>query len=1209
MKKMLIYAVWLACLTVFDWLPSFGQLPWPIPSNKIQRLFAGYGTYDDFTNPGTYLHFHEGLDILVPEKQEVVASEDGQVVLERTGKGYSSCVFVSRGKNLDEALCYIHIDVAKNRKTGNTWANGDPVKKGDTLGFVIKNDPIPAHLHFDWRIKLKAENWIFFMTCGPEGNPPPVENFLPEFKGNPIVLLGPLNDPATNKPSFPSGIFYKLQDGDYFKTTIHSGDTVVQGNADFIARIKETFGPAGTTDFDIGPKKVEWELQEYKPGNIAKIAKQTPVDFTGRFLQAEPTMKYSGRIQDAMTGAITNYGPVDMPAGVGVGRNAHWKFYKTAMCTDEVGKRFIEANFGNLIHTLYSVDATCKSEPRAPGFAVNKGVYWYYLTNIDDINNDLESRDSAYYWDTNGKEGEAWNNKNDAAAHEADSNKNAAFPDGRYILSITAYGYGDNTDVATRKDTVSVNNFDEFIYSCDAAGKLQDTFCVNSPVYINGVGFPKNRSFRVFVIKDRNWADGNAIPNDATRVAAATVTSDANGHIKPVAIWSAYTPNGTSDKGYDIVLDYNWDSLYSTPKLNKTVDVLDDKPLPFSIIGKALKVQKSKTDVKCKGECTGTITLTVSGGTPPYTFFWRDDDNSTTNPVRTGLCAGNYSVLVRDATGCDIWVDTTITEPAAKLKAACSADSSTCGQCNGRVTITASGGTAPYTYSWPGGTLANLCAGTYKGMVTDANGCKDSCTVTVYDKPSTLAASCWGTYAHCGQCDGTATMTASGGTAPYTYSWPGGSLSNLCPGTYTGTVTDANGCTDSCTVTIYQEPNTLRAYCSSSITQCGQCNGSITITASGGTAPYYYSWPGGTVSGLCAGTYTGWVTDANGCTASCAATVYEQPSSLSLSCSSTYAHCGQCDGSATLTASGGTAPYTYSWPGGSLSNLCAGTYTGSVTDANGCTASCTVTVYEQSSSLSLSCSSTNANCGQCDGSATLTAIGGTAPYTYSWPGGSLNNLCAGTYTGTVTDANGCTASCSVTVYDASDLSVFCMGTDATCDSCNGTASMFAMGGTAPYTYSWPGGSLSNLCAGSYFGTVTDANGCTASCGITIASMMVRLCDTTKVDTIRHDTIHFDTDQVARPLQPIGKIKSKHLQDIKVFPNPFDTWVNIRFYSDMASRAHITVQSATGTIVQQFTTSAAKGYNTAAIDGKRLSSGTYFVKITVGSSAVVKIYRR
>jgi hypothetical protein len=291
--------------------------------------------------------------------------------------------------------------------------------------------------------------------------------------------LDPIKDEAANKPTFSKAIHYKLQDGAYFKTTIHSGDTVINGNADMIACINETFGPAGTGDYNIGPRKIDWTIEEYKPGNVAKIAKQTPVNFTGRFLKQEPSRKYD--ISDTRLGptglpVITN-GTITIPAGAGVGRNAHWKFYKNytePQVTPLQGGgaaifAVFKANFGNLINTIYSEDATCKSSPRDPG-GTHRGIYWYFLTNIDDKNNDIESRDTAYYWDTNGKEGQAWNNKDDAAANEADSNKNAAFPDGRYILTITAQGYGDAADVATRKDTVSVNNFNEqYIVAMPAA--------------------------------------------------------------------------------------------------------------------------------------------------------------------------------------------------------------------------------------------------------------------------------------------------------------------------------------------------------------------------------------------------------------------------------------------------------------------------------------------------------------------------------------------------------------------------------------------------------------------------------------------------------------------------------------------------------------------------------------------------------------------
>lgn len=1112
-------------LTIFLCHDAFSQLPWPIqPTNQIKRLFAGYGTFDDFTPQNTGIHLHEGLDILVDSGTRVVASEAGRVVFAQVGQGYASAVFVSRRGNTNEALCYIHINVANNRATGRAWAVTDSVNVGDTLGTVTRNRPIPAHLHFDWRRKLAAEQWIFFMS--PFSLTPTINNFLPEFNGNPIDLLTPLTDQAGNRPAFSNPIHYRSQTGNYFTTTISSRDTVIQGNVDIVARISETFGPAATTSYNIGPKRIDWNVQEYKPGNTASIATQTPVNFTGRFLQQEPSITYRG-IQRPHTGGSAGW-DIAIPAAAGTGRNTHWKFYKNYQTSDAANT--YEAIFGDLIYTMYSRDATCRSVPRDPA-GTDRGVYWYILTNIDDTNNVVESRDSAYYWDTNGREAQAWNDKRDNAPNEADSNKNAAFPDGRYILTIRAQGYGNAADSSARKDTVSINNFNEFIYSCTSNGTLKDTFCIGDPVYIKGKGFPKSRSFRVFVIKDRTWPDGANIPNDANRVAAVTVTSDANGWIPPTRVWAAYAANSSPDRGYDIVLDYNWDSLYSTSKLTRTVDVLDESPLPFSIIGGTPKIQKSKTDVKCYGECTGAITLTVTGGRPPYTYYWNDHDTAIDQSYRDSLCAGQYWVTVVDANGCVAVDTTTITQPAQKLQGSGTSTNSKCGQCNGTATITATGGTAPYYYSWYGGTQYGLCAGTYTGIVWDANGCTDTVEVTVYEDPSTLSVSCSATNSKCGQCNGTATMTATGGTGPYYYSWYDGTMTNLCPGTYYGTVWDANGCSDTCSVTIYEDSSTLQANCYGVDANCGVCDGSATITASGGTPPYYYSWPGGTLTGLCPGTYTGYVTDSTGC-------------------------------------------YT----------------------------SCTVTIGNRSSTLSVSCLGTDATCGQCNGTATLTASGGTAPYYYSWPGGTLNGLCAGTYTGSVTDANGCTASCSVTISETySGLYLNCWGSSASCDSCNGTVSMSASGGTAPYTYSWPGGTLSGLCPGSYYGSVTDANGCTAYCWAYVSGDY-RLCDTIKVDTtIGHDTIKGDHDLFR------GKtVRQETIQTIRVFPNPFDAWINVQFYSTEADNTYISLQNVTGNMVRTYKTTAVKGNNTFRIDGKGLARGIYFIRI---GNEVFKVYRQ
>jgi hypothetical protein len=166
--------------------------------------------------------------------------------------------------------------------------------------------------------------------------------------------------------------------------------------------------------------------------------------------------------------------------------------------------------------------------------------------------------------------------------------------------------------------------------------------------------------------------------------------------------------------------------------------------------------------------------------------------------------------------------------------------------------------------------------------------------------------------------------------------------------------------------------------------------------------------------------------------------------------------------------------------------------------------------------------------------------------------------------------------------------------------------MFASGGTAPYTYSWPGGSMGGLCAGTYSGTVTDAAGCTASCTITVASILSRICDTVKVDTIWHDIA--DTIFAARQALLKGQPDKAGVQPLQVFPNPFDAVLNIRFYSKAAGNAQLVLQDATGRMLQQLKVAALPGYNTT-IRGGNLPSGTYFVKLIQAGTTVVKVYRR
>ena len=535
----------------------------------------------------------------------------------------------------------------------------------------------------------------------------------------------------------------------------------------------------------------------------------------------------------------------------------------------------------------------------------------------------------------------------------------------------------------------------------------------------------------------------------------------------------------------------------------------------------ALAETTTSTDVSCYGGNDGTATISVSGGTAPYSYLWSDGQTTAT---ATGLVAGTYTVTVTDANGCTISGSATINEPTALAETTTSTDVSCYGGNDGTATISVSGGTMPYSYLWSDGqttaTATGLAAGTYTVTVTDANGCTISGSATI-NEPAALTEVTTSTNVSCyGGSDGTATITVSGGTMPYSYMWSNqettASISGLSAGTYTVTVTDANGCTISQTVTI-TEPAALAETTTSTDVSCyGGNDGTATITVSGGTMPYSYMWSDGqtsaTATGLAAGTYTVTITDANGCTISGSATINE-PTALAETTTSTDVSCyGGNDGTATISVSGGTAPYSYLWSDGQTSatatGLVAGTYTVTVTDANGCTISGSATINEPTA-LAETTTSTDVSCyGGSDGTATITVSGGTAPYTYLWSDGQTSatatGLVAGTYTVTVTDANGCTISGSATINEPTALASVNSFIDVTCYGLsNGSATVTVSGGTAPYTYLWSDGQVgataTDLAAGTYTVTITDANGCTLSESVTVNQPTMLTSVTSTID--------------------------------------------------------------------------------------------------------------
>jgi hypothetical protein len=307
----------------------------------------------------------------------------------------------------------------------------------------------------------------------------------------------------------------------------------------------------------------------------------------------------------------------------------------------------------------------------------------------------------------------------------------------------------------------------------------------------------------------------------------------------------------------------------------------------------------SVTNVNCYGQSTGAIDLTTTGGSSPFTFSW---SNAATTEDVTGLAAGTYTVTVFATGGCSSTTTATVTEPSAPLVAGESHTDVNCfGQSTGSATISATGGTAPYSGT---GTFTNLPSGTTTYTVTDSKGCTSTVSVTISQPSAALVASETHADVNCfGQSTGTATISATGGTAPYTGT---GTFSNLPAGTTTYTVTDANNCTSTVSVTISQPVAALVASETHTNVLCnGQSTGTATISATGGTAPYSGT---GTFTNLPAGTTTYTVTDNKGCTSTVSVTI-TQPSAISLNETHYDVSCnGGNNGSINLTVSGGT-PY------------------------------------------------------------------------------------------------------------------------------------------------------------------------------------------------------------------------------------------------------------------------------------------------------------
>lgn len=448
----------------------------------------------------------------------------------------------------------------------------------------------------------------------------------------------------------------------------------------------------------------------------------------------------------------------------------------------------------------------------------------------------------------------------------------------------------------------------------------------------------------------------------------------------------------------------------------------------------------SSVNTSLDGTCDGSATVSISGGTSPYTILW---DNLETSNTSSNLCYGVTSVQVTDDNGCIMIGSVVVNNPtcSAFQVTADNSDVLCYGDESAQAFSYPTGGNTPYSYSWNSSPVqstqnaSNLGAGTYTITVTDNLGCIDVASITVI-QPTTIT----NTMTHIdassiGGNEGSATVNPMGGSPGFSYTWnPSGQItqtaSNLSTGTYYVNIVDDNSCLKVDSIFINQPPcNDFTLGVNTSDISCNGVNdGSAYIIIAQGTAPYSISWSNGkndvtSVYGLAAGAYTVTVTDASNCTTFSSFDIIE-PNALSIGLVPTDISCfGEDDGTIDLTVSGGLFPYSYEWMAGStviainedLDNLAPDIYSIQVTDANGCSISDAAGIVQPQLLIgTYELSDITCN-GDANGEIDVTTTGGILPYSYMWMGPDgllsndedLTNLELGLYELYVLDGNNC----------------------------------------------------------------------------------------------------------------------------------------------------------------------------------------------------------
>ena len=601
----------------------------------------------------------------------------------------------------------------------------------------------------------------------------------------------------------------------------------------------------------------------------------------------------------------------------------------------------------------------------------------------------------------------------------------------------------------------------------------------------------------------------------------ATVRLTGGGGTAPLT----YTFNGDSNdngifSGISAGSAYIWSisDAHGCGPVTGTLDVAE----PPLLAGSA----SVSSEILCYGG-TATVTVTGSGGTAPltYTFNGVTNDNGIFNDIPAGSA---YSWSITDAHGCGPVTGTLeVTEPAVIIGSAMVLVPVECNGGTATVRLSGGGGTAPLIYTFNGisndnGIFSGIPAGTgYIWSISDANNCNPVTGTIDVTEPEAISGSA--TITEPITCYGgrtTVILTGSGGTGPLTYTFNGisngtGIFAEISAGSdYYWHITDINSCIPvTGTLDIMQPPEySAEITFLSNVSVSGGNDGSVTVEASGGTAPYLFRLNSGSYqssglfSNLAAGHYVVTVQDAALCEIVLPVRITEPVVPLSgiLVLKEDILCFGAATGSLSVTGTDGLQPYEYSLNGGDyqssgiFTGLSAGSYIVTIRDAQPEEYYITVFLDEPATAVTVYTEVINNIChGDAQGSATAIAEGGTGPYGFSWNSSPLqenetaSGLTAGSYIVTVTDANGCRVTAEAVLTDPPPLSLSVVTTDANCpDTDEGSVGIIVSGGNSPYNALWEDGNTlftrTEMLPGTYRFIVTDADGCIAAADVVIS---------------------------------------------------------------------------------------------------------------------------